>query len=55
MNNSTRRHPRTLNEAFPDTLRYGASIEKPYKHGHDYVLAMVIGAVLAIGLYAYVS
>ena len=26
-----RKYPRTLNEAFPKTMEYGAAIEKPYK------------------------
>ncbi len=26
-----RKYPRTINEAFPNTMEYGAAIEKPYK------------------------
>ena len=26
-----RKYPRTINEAFQNTMEYGASIEKPYK------------------------
>ena len=26
-----RKFPRTINEAFPNTMEYGAAIEKPYK------------------------
>ena len=25
-----RKYPRTINEAFPNTMEYGAAIEKPY-------------------------
>jgi hypothetical protein len=28
---TNRKYPRTLNEAFHNTMEYGASIEKPYK------------------------
>lgn len=28
---NTRRHPRTIKEAFPKTAEYGCAIERPYK------------------------
>lgn len=28
---TTRKHPRSMNEAFHNTVEYGAAIEKPYK------------------------
>lgn len=28
---TNRKYPRTLNEAFHNTMEYGAAIEKPYK------------------------
>jgi hypothetical protein len=43
-----RKHPRTLNEAFPNTMEYGASIEKPY-HGLHWV-DKVIMAISVIAL-----
>ena len=36
-----RKYPRTINEAFPNTMEYGAAIEKPY-HGFHLVDKVII-------------
>lgn len=46
---SERKHPRTLNEAFPNTMEYGAAIEKPYKG-----LPLVDKVIMAISVIALV-
>ena len=43
-----RKYPRTMQEAFPNTVEYGAAIEKPYK-GLKLVDKVMI-AVSLIGL-----
>ena len=43
-----RKYPRTINEAFPNTAEYGASIEKPY-HGLHWVDNVII-AISLIGV-----
>ena len=51
--NSTKRHPRTLNEAFPHTMEYGAAIEIPAKAIHwmdklaNWSLAIGLGLALS--------
>lgn len=51
--NSTKRHPRTLNEAFPKTVEYGAAIEIPTKINRlvnriaDWALAVALGLIFA--------
>ena len=44
----TRKHPRTLNEAFPRTAEYGCAIERPTKREAfaGYLLAVAIAAGL---------
>jgi len=42
-----RKYPRTINEAFPNTMEYGAAIEKPY-HG----LKLVDKVMIAVSLIA---
>ena len=59
LNNTVRRHPRTLAEAFPDE-RALATQGNPYRISRlervgDTLLAVVIGIVLAVGLVHYLS
>ena len=44
-----RKYPRTINEAFPNTMEYGAAIEKPY-HG----LKLVDKVMIAVSIVALV-
>jgi hypothetical protein len=44
-----RKYPRTLNEAFPNTMEYGASIEKPY-----YGLPLVDKVIITVSVLALV-
>jgi len=48
-----RKHPRTLNEAFPHTAEYGASIEKPYQGLHwvdKVIMAVSVVALVVVAL-----
>jgi hypothetical protein len=50
---NTRKHPRTLNEAFPRSASYGAAIERPAKVPlldkiGGVALAVAIGLTLAV-------
>ena len=48
---NTRKHPRTLNEAFPRTAEYGAAIERPIPlrdRVGGVALAVAIGLALAV-------
>lgn len=53
---NTRRHPRTLNEAFPHTADYAASVERPMDHADRVVfkgalaVAVVLFVLLATGV-----
>lgn len=50
---SERKHPRTLNEAFPNTMEYGASIEKPYNGIHwvdKVIMAISVIALVVVAL-----
>ena len=44
-----RKYPRTINEAFPNTMEYGAAIEKTY-HG----LRLVDKVIMAVSIAAFV-
>ena len=46
---TTRKYPRTINEAFPNTMEYGAAIEKPY-----YGLKLVDKVIMAVSIAALV-
>ena len=46
---TNRKYPRTLNEAFPNTMEYGASIEKPYKG-----LPLVDKVIITVSLVALI-
>ena len=45
-----RKYPRTINEAFPNTMEYGAAIEKPYNGLRlvDKVIMVVSVAALVV-------
>lgn len=49
-NTNTRRHPRTLAEAFPYGPEYGCAIERPAPNPYPRLLwwAMLIGAVASV-------
>jgi len=53
---TTRRFPRTLDQAFPTGAAYGCAITRP-RHSReqflDYCLAVVIGCALACALVAW--
>ena len=57
INNTSRKHPRTLDEAYPYGARYGCSVERfrPVNRWYDYVLAIMIGLVLAALLFFWLS
>lgn len=44
-----RKYPRTINEAFPNTMEYGAAIEKPYNG-----LSLVDKVMIAVSVVALV-
>ena len=44
-----RKYPRTINEAFPNTMEYGAAIEKPYRG-----LRLVDKVIMAVSIAALV-
>ena len=48
------KHPRTLNEAFPSTLEYGAAIEIPYKDPWVWKVKLALAFTCAILLVPYV-
>ena len=57
MNDTSRRHPRTLDEAYPFGAEYGCSVEhyRPVNRWYDYMLAIAIGLVLAALLFFWLS
>jgi hypothetical protein len=57
MNDTTRKHPRTLGEAYPSGALYGCAVErfKPVNRWYDYVLAIMIGLALAALLFFWLS
>ena len=57
MNETTRKHPRTLHEAYPFGASYGCAVERyrPVNRWYDYVLAVVIGLMLAALMFFWLS
>ena len=58
MNNTTRKHPRTLAEAFPHTVEYGCAIEHHRSPGSvvaDCLVAVVLGLLGAVWLFFWLS
>jgi hypothetical protein len=58
MNTTTRKHPRTLAEAFPRTTEYACSVEHHKAVGStvaDYLVAVVLGLLGAIWLFFFLS
>lgn len=57
MNDTTRRHPRTLDEAYPFGARYGCAVERYRRRESlaDWLLAIMIGLVLAALLFFWLS
>jgi hypothetical protein len=57
VNDTTRRYPRTLNEAFTKTAEYGSSIERhtPISTLADYALAVAIGLIGAVFFFYWLS
>jgi len=57
MNDTSRRHPRTLDEAYPYGARYGCSVERYRRRESlaDWLLAIMIGLVLAALLFLWLS
>lgn len=48
-----RKYPRTINEAFPNTMEYGAAIEKPYnglRLVDKVIMAVSIAALVVVAL-----
>lgn len=52
---NTRKYPRTLNEAFPNTADYACAVERPAESCADILLAVAIGIGLAALLIAWWS
>jgi hypothetical protein len=42
---STRKYPRTMNEAFPHTADYASAVERPHRHDSIVMVACAIAAV----------
>ena len=57
MNNTTRKHPRTLGEAYPFGAKYGCSVERFKRRESlaDWLLAIMIGLALAALLFFWLS
>ena len=57
INDTPRKHPRTLNEAYPFGPRYACAVEayRPVNRWYDYALAIVIGLVLAALMFFWLS
>ena len=53
-NNQTRRYPRTMNEAFPNTPEYAEAIERCDTHAgsglFEFILLLVVLALLAFAI-----
>lgn len=52
-NPTTRKFPNTLNQAFPNTMEYGAAIEKPYnglRLVDKVIMAVSIAALVVVAL-----
>ena len=56
-NDTPRKHPRTLDEAYPFGAEYGCAVERyrPVNRWYDYTLAVVIGLVLAALMFFWLS
>ena len=52
--NQTRRHPRTMNEAFPNTPEYAEAIERCDSHAgsglFEFILLLIALAALALSI-----
>ena len=52
--NQTRRYPRTLNEAFPNSPEYATAIERYDSHAgsglFEFILLLVVLAAIALGI-----
>jgi hypothetical protein len=58
INDTTRKHPRTLDQAYPFGASYGCPVEhyrRPVNRWYDYMLAVIIGLVLAALLFFWLS
>ena len=58
MNETTRKHPRTINEAFPHTVEYGCSIEHHTPASStvaDCIVAVCLGLLGACWLFFWLS
>ena len=57
MNDTPRKHPRTLDEAYPFGASYGCSVEHYRRpdRWYDYGLAILIGLVLAALMFFWLS
>ena len=53
-NNQTRRYPRTMNEAFPNTAEYAQAIERCDTHAgsglFEFILLLIVLAALAFSI-----
>ena len=57
MNDTSRKHPRTLDQAYPFGTRYGCSVERFKRRESlaDWLLAIFIGVALAALLFFWLS
>jgi hypothetical protein len=57
INDTPRKYPRTLDEAYPFGARYGCAVEHYTRpdRWYDYALAIVIGLVLAALMFFWLS
>ena len=57
MNDTSRKHPRTLDQAYPFGPRYGCAVERYRRRESlaDWLLAITIGLVLAALLFFWLS
>jgi hypothetical protein len=53
-NNQTRKYPRTMNEAFPNTAEYAQAIERCDTHAgsglFEFILLLIVLALLAVSI-----
>ena len=53
-NNQTRRYPRTMNEAFPNSPEYAQAIERYETHAgsglFEFILLLITLALIALGI-----
>lgn len=51
MNNTVRKHPRTLAEAFPSSTEYACAIERQRRIDYDGItIVLVVGVVIALAV-----